>query len=49
MWPAWSWWWALPATMPADELIKGEEELSLEDLIQELEATTRTMDDNKEP
>ena len=32
-----------------DELIKGEEELSLEDLIQELEATTRTMDDNKEP
>ena len=30
-----------------DELIKGEEELSLEDLIQELEATTRTMD-NKE-
>ena len=27
-----------------DELIKGEEELSLEDLIQELEATTRTMD-----
>ena len=31
-----------------DELIKGEEELSLEDLIQELEATTRTMD-NKEP
>ena len=31
------------------ELIKGEEELSLEDLIQELEATTRTMDDNKEP
>ena len=32
-----------------DELIKGEEELSLEDLIQELEATTRTMDNNKEP
>ena len=32
-----------------DELIKGEEELSLKDLIQELEATTRTMDDNKEP
>ena len=32
-----------------DELIKGEEELSLEDLIQELEATTRTMEDNKEP
>ncbi len=32
-----------------DELIKGEEELSLEDLIQELEATTRKMDDNKEP
>ena len=31
-----------------DELIKGEEELSLEDLIQELEATTRKMD-NKEP
>ena len=30
-----------------DELIKGEEELSLEDLIQELEATTRAMD-NKE-
>lgn len=30
-----------------DELIKGEEELSLEDLIQELEATTKTMD-NKE-
>lgn len=30
-----------------DELIKGEEELSLEDLIQELEATTRKMD-NKE-
>ena len=31
-----------------DELIKGRR-LSLEDLIQELEATTRTMDDNKEP